>query len=83
MARGRERPIRRPGSYTWPALRAEAEARWAAGDPPRRVIDELRARHTSAIAVAPSRATMYRWFREARWALAAEDPDREPVGGIT
>ncbi len=72
-----QRPGRRPGSYSWPGLRAEAEARWAAGDPARLVIDELRGRHRRAAALVPSRATMYRWFREARWAAAGADMDRE------
>lgn len=71
-ARREQRPVRRPGSYSWPGLRAEAEARWAAGDPARVVIDELRARHRRAAALAPSRATMHRWFREARWAGGRE-----------
>ncbi len=65
---GRPRATRRPGSYTWPGLRAEAEARWAAGEPARVVIDELRARHARSRAVVPARTTMYRWYREARWA---------------
>ena len=30
-------PRDRPGSYSWPALRREAERRFAAGEPPRRV----------------------------------------------
>lgn len=68
-----ERPARRPGSYSWPGLRAEAERRWAAGDPARVVIDELRARHRRAAAMPPSRATMYRWFREGRWASSAQE----------
>lgn len=70
-----QRPGRRPGSYSWPGLRAEAEARWAAGDSARLVIDELRGRHRRAAALVPSRATMYRWFREARWAADAPDAD--------
>src|SRR5690349_7177260 len=31
---------RLPGSYSWRALRSEAEARWAAGEPQRVVIDD-------------------------------------------
>ncbi len=34
-----------PGSYSWPALRAEAEARFAAGERPAAVFIELRDRH--------------------------------------
>jgi hypothetical protein len=74
----RERPRRRPGSYSWPGLRAEAEARWAAGAPARPVIDELRARHARSRALVPARATMYRWFHEARWVSTA-DGDETPA----
>ena len=59
-------PRRRPGSYAWPELRAEAEARFAAGEPPPRIIDELRARPTGQ-ARPPSRRTIARWFGEGRW----------------
>lgn len=61
------RAPRRPGSYSWQPLRDEAEARWAAGEPVGRVIDELRGRHLDGMAVVPSHATMRRWFREGRW----------------
>ncbi|HTI33011.1 MAG TPA: hypothetical protein VL422_04985 [Miltoncostaea sp.] len=61
------RGSRRPGSYTWQALREEAEARWASGEPVGPVIDELRGRHLDGMAVVPSQATMRRWFREGRW----------------
>lgn len=56
----------RPGSYTWPWLREIAEARFAAGDPPRTVIRELRARFAGG-ALVPSVKTMHRWYRERRW----------------
>ena len=57
----------RPGSYSWPRLRAEAERRFAAGEPPQGVIHELRARHDADTATAPSIRTMRRWFNEGRW----------------
>ena len=57
----------RPGSYSWPELRREAEGLWASGAPLRGVIDKLRARAGRGEARAPSRQTMYRWFGEARW----------------
>jgi hypothetical protein len=56
-----------PGSYSWPTPRAEAERRFAAGEPPRRVIDELRRRHARGAARAPSERKMRRWFTDARW----------------
>jgi len=68
-----QRPMRprvKPGSYSWPRLRAEAERRFAAGEPPQRVIDELRRRHARAVAVVPSQRTMRRWFTEARWLIS-------------
>jgi hypothetical protein len=57
----------RPGSYSWPALRREAETRFRAGEPPGRVITELRTREARGSAVAPSARTMRRWFTEGRW----------------
>jgi hypothetical protein len=60
-------PAPRPGSYAWPELRQEAEARWAAGAPCRPVIDELRARHADDSAHVPSVRTMQRWFADGRW----------------
>src|SRR5690349_11070312 len=58
-----------PGSYSWRELRAEAEARFAAGEAPRRVIDELRRRELPRPGPQhpPTAQTMRRWFREARW----------------
>lgn len=56
-----------PGSYGWPELRREAETRFAAGEDPGRVIDELRKRHASGPARVPTVRTMRRWFADARW----------------
>jgi hypothetical protein len=69
------RSARRPGSYAWQALRDEAEARWAAGEPVHPVIDELRGRHLDGSASVPSRTTMRRWFRERRWGSAGPGAD--------
>lgn len=57
----------RPGSYSWPRLREDAEKRFAAGESPRRVITELRRRHSRGPATVPSERTMRRWFTDARW----------------
>ena len=57
----------RPGSYSWPALRTEAEERFARGEAPSLVIRELRARHAPDAATVPSVRTMQRWFSEGRW----------------
>lgn len=64
---GRSSARERPGSYSWPKLRREAERRFAAGDAPDAVITELRHRHADGPAMAPSVRTMRRWFAEARW----------------
>lgn len=63
---------KRPGSYAWPHVRRAAEDRFAAGEPPQRVMTELRAAHQGDAHV-PSLRTMRRWFIEARW--MHPDPD--------
>ncbi len=63
----------RPGSYSWPVLRREAEQRFSQGHDPRQVIQELRARHADCPAMAPSARTMRRWYTQARW-LAPPTP---------
>jgi hypothetical protein len=62
-ARGRARP----GSWSWPRLRAEAEGRFARGEPASLVARELRARHAPDHARVPSLCTFWRWFAEGRW----------------
>lgn len=57
----------RPGSYSWPALRREAERHFAAGDAPGRVIAELRRRGPREAERVPSARTMRHWFAERRW----------------
>jgi hypothetical protein len=69
----------RPGSYAWPELRTEAEARFAAGERPETVIAELRSRHAGDPARPPSSRTMRRWFQDGRW-LAPEDLASAPSG---
>lgn len=71
---GAQRP--QPGSYSWPVLRQEAERRFAAGEPPNRVIAELRATYRDGPAMIPSIRTMRRWFTQARW-LATTSPPRQ------
>lgn len=56
-----------PGSYSWPKLRKEAERRFAAGEDPTLVIDELRADYADGPAMVPSIRTMRRWFTDGRW----------------
>ena len=57
----------RPGSYSWPVLRREAERRFAAGEPPAEVIADLRGTYRDGPAMVPSVRTMRRWFTQARW----------------
>jgi hypothetical protein len=73
---GREaRP--RPGSYSWPTLREEAERRFARGRSPGPTIAELRARHADGVARPPSVRTMRRWWSDRRW-LQARPPPPQP-----
>jgi hypothetical protein len=71
------RSPRRPGSYAWPSLRREAEARFGAGERPAAVFAELRERHGGGTALVPSLRTMQRWFAEGRW-LAPPEADGPP-----
>ena len=64
----------RPGSYSWPALRVEAEAAFAAGRPARAVIATLRTLHAGGPANPPSLRTMRRWCTERRWLARAAGP---------
>ncbi|MGH3139434.1 MAG: hypothetical protein ACRDQE_06845, partial [Gaiellales bacterium] len=57
----------RPGSYSWPALRVEAEAAFAAGRSTDTVIVTLRNLHADGSATPPSLRTMRRWCTERRW----------------
>jgi hypothetical protein len=76
------RAPRRPGSYAWPSLRREAEARFAGGERPAAVFAELRARHGGGTALVPSLRTMQRWFAEGRWlAPPAPGPTAPRPGG--
>ena len=67
-------PRSRPGSYTWPELRQEAEGQWAKGQPLRRVIDRIRSKASRGLAHPPSRTTLYRWHAEARWRAGLSPP---------
>ena len=72
-----------PGSYSWRALRREAEARYAAGEAPSAVIDDLRRRELDRPGPAhpPSVQTMRRWFRDGRWrGLDAAPTPRDQPG---
>jgi len=64
-------PPQRPGSYSWPSVREEAEVRFRAGEDPRAVIAELRSRHADGVARPPSVRTMQRWYHERRWLTKA------------
>src|SRR6478672_8684537 len=66
-------PRPRPGSYTWPRLRRDAEAAWASGASLASVIRKLRERASRGEANPPSLTTMYRWFGEARWRAGPSD----------
>ena len=57
----------RPGSYSWPRLRREAEHDFARGNPVLTTIAQLRERHALDHATVPSIRTMRRWFSQGRW----------------
>jgi hypothetical protein len=57
----------RPGSYSWPRLRREAELHFARGKPVLTTIAQLRQRHAHDDATVPSIRTMRRWFSQGRW----------------
>jgi hypothetical protein len=57
----------RPGSYAWPALRREVEARLARGGSLHPLLGEVRTRLSAGPARPPSTATLRRWQREQRW----------------
>jgi hypothetical protein len=81
--RGGARP--RPGSYAWPRLRREVEARAARGERPRAIVLSLRNRRRTRDKdpEGPSARTLYRWLAEGRW-LAPPAPRRpapRPDGG--
>jgi hypothetical protein len=69
----------RPGSYAWPRLRREVEARAARGERPRAIILSLRNRRRTRDKdpEGPSARTLYRWLAEGRW-LAPPAPRRPP-----
>ena len=90
--RSAHRARRLPGSYSWRQLRREAEGRFAAGEPPSAVIDELRRRELNRPGPAhpPWVQTMRRWFRDGRWRGAgggpcpgSEEPRLPDLGGGT
>jgi hypothetical protein len=66
-ALGRPATRRRPGSYSWPHLRREAEDAFAKGEHVLSVITRLRARHALDHATIPSVRSMRRWFAQCRW----------------
>ena len=57
----------RPGSYSWPRLRREAEQCFARGDGIVATIARLREQHARDHATVPSVRTMRRWFAQCRW----------------
>ncbi len=64
----RDRPQRpRPGSYAWPELRHDIEARYAAGTPPLQPHHIGDSTCATCTAHAPSRRTLQRWHAERRW----------------
>ena len=67
----------RPGSYSWPRLRREAEEAFARGDGLLSAITRLRERHLLDHATVPSVRTMRRWFAQFGW-LRPPGPEPAP-----
>ena len=73
---------RRPGSYTWPIQRRQAEQAFAKGASPRRVHQRLAAA-VGSLPISPSSArTIHRWHAQRRWLSGAIGPpnSEEQVG---
>ena len=64
----------KPGSYSWPALRQEAERRFARGATLAATMRDLLRDLASGQARPPSRSTFGRWHAERRWLAAAPAP---------
>jgi hypothetical protein len=60
----------RPGSYSWPDLRHELEARYARGSTPAQLVLEVHAHYAACPARPPSRRTIQRWHAQHRWLAA-------------
>ena len=75
IARAPARP--RPGSYSWPRLRVEAEEAFARGERAIVAITRLRERHALDFSKVPSIRTMRRWFTEGRWLRPSPRVPRE------
>ena len=73
--RAASRAHRRPGSYAWPALRRDAEQRFAAGASLTSVSRHMHDALAGAPSEAPSRRTLQRWRSDRRWITApAQSP---------
>jgi hypothetical protein len=57
----------RPGSYAWPELRRQVEARFANGAHPRGTAERVRDHLRDCPAHPPSPRTIRRWHTERRW----------------
>lgn len=71
----------RPGSYSWPDLRAEAERRFAAGAAPHAVMRDLRAPTVGCPGRLPSGRTIRRWYAQRRWLAQASGARGQPGSG--
>jgi hypothetical protein len=69
----------RPGSYSWPDVRRQAEEAFGAGADPDRVATDLRRRLARGPARPPSVRTFRRWHAERRWLGAAARGAPQPV----
>ncbi len=69
----------RPGSYSWPDLRAEAERRFAAGAAPHLVTRDLRSPIAGCPGRLPSARTIRRWHSQRRWLPRGHGPPFDTI----
>jgi hypothetical protein len=71
----------RPGSYSWPDLRADAERRFAAGTAAHIVTRDLRRQPAGCPGRLPSARTIRRWHSQRRWLPRVHGPPFDTIQG--
>jgi hypothetical protein len=81
---------RKPGSYSWPELRAEIDERLARGEAFDEIVADVRRRYASSAARLPADRTFRRWRsdprpvrRPAERRAVRERPDRRPARSLS
>jgi hypothetical protein len=81
---------RKPGSYSWPDLRAELDERLARGEAFDEIVADVRRRYATSAARLPSDRTFRRWRSDPRPArrpaerrAVRDRPDRRPARSLS